>query len=365
MISLSLAQCAKTNLSNVPITDGQIVFCTDTGEFYRDVGSTRIPMALIVDSVSSLPLAPITNKFYFVSPYLYMFNGEDWIQINEPSLIFATSKEDFGTGDTNKLYIDTTNNKTYRFDGTSYVAMTGDTYSVATQTTDGLMSASDKVNLDKTEGHTIKSDVPENAVFTDTVYDDTSIKASIKANTDALGGHTVKSNVPADARFTDTTYSVASTSTSGLMSSDDKTKLNGIEAGAQVNAVISVNDKTGAVTLTKDDLGLGSVDNTTDSEKSVKYATTAGNVNGTVAISHGGTGATTASTALSNLGAMASNLKGAANGVAELDANGKVPSSQLPSYVDDVLEFAGKANFPASGETGKIYTDTDTNLTYR
>lgn len=57
--------------------------------------------------------------------------------------------------------------------------------------------------------------------------------------------------------------------------------------------------------------------------------------------------------------------KGAASGIAELDENGKVPSSQLPSYVDDVLEYDAKANFPSTGEAGKIYVDTSTNLTYR
>ena len=62
---------------------------------------------------------------------------------------------------------------------------------------------------------------------------------------------------------------------------------------------------------------------------------------------------------------LAANLKGAANGVAELDANGKVPAAQLPSYVDDVLEYNGVASFPATGETGKIYVDTATNKTYR
>ena len=58
-------------------------------------------------------------------------------------------------------------------------------------------------------------------------------------------------------------------------------------------------------------------------------------------------------------------LKGAANGVAELGADGKVPSSQLPSYVDDVLEYANSAAFPASGEAGKIYVAQDTNKVYR
>ena len=45
--------------------------------------------------------------------------------------------------------------------------------------------------------------------------------------------------------------------------------------------------------------------------------------------------------------------------------DGKVPSSQLPSYVDDVLEFANLASFPTTGESGKVYIAIDTNVTYR
>lgn len=66
--------------------------------------------------------------------------------------------------------------------------------------------------------------------------------------------------------------------------------------------------------------------------------------------------------------------KGSANGVAELDANGKVPANQLPSYVDDVIEgyFYGSKFYEETehvteitGETGKIYIDLHTNKTYR
>lgn len=45
--------------------------------------------------------------------------------------------------------------------------------------------------------------------------------------------------------------------------------------------------------------------------------------------------------------------------------NGKIPESQLPSYVDDVLEFTSIADFPTPGEEGKIYVALDTNNTYR
>lgn len=50
---------------------------------------------------------------------------------------------------------------------------------------------------------------------------------------------------------------------------------------------------------------------------------------------------------------------------ADLDENGHVLTSQLPSYVDDVIEGASLESFPAEGESGKIYVALDTNKTYR
>lgn len=59
------------------------------------------------------------------------------------------------------------------------------------------------------------------------------------------------------------------------------------------------------------------------------------------------------------------NTKGKANGLASLDDSGKVPSTQLPSYVDDVLEFTQLDQLPKPGESGKIYIVTSTNIQYR
>ncbi|NBU82025.1 MAG: hypothetical protein EBS55_10300, partial [Flavobacteriaceae bacterium] len=57
--------------------------------------------------------------------------------------------------------------------------------------------------------------------------------------------------------------------------------------------------------------------------------------------------------------------KGNANGYASLDGSGKVPSTQLPSYVDDIIEVANYASLPVTGETGKIYITLDNNKIYR
>jgi len=84
-------------------------------------------------------------------------------------------------------------------------------------------------------------------------------------------------------------------------------------------------------------------------------------------LSGSNTGDETSATIISKLGYTPEsiNSKGAANGYAPLGSDSKIPSAYLPSYVDDVLEFASYAALPTSGETGKIYVTTDTNYEYR
>ncbi len=68
-----------------------------------------------------------------------------------------------------------------------------------------------------------------------------------------------------------------------------------------------------------------------------------------------------------NLGFTPENVanKGVANGYAPLDGTAKIAAAYLPSYVDDVLEFANFAAFPGTGETGKLYIAIDTLAEYR
>ncbi|CAB5225744.1 hypothetical protein UFOVP758_14 [uncultured Caudovirales phage] len=117
-------------------------------------------------------------------------------------------------------------------------------------------------------------------------------------------------------------------------------KVNGIEAGAQVNTVASVNSKTGTVVIATTDLS--------DFNSAVDARITSSKL----------------TTELGYTPENAAN-KGQANGYASLDSSGLVPSSQLPSYVDDVLEYANLASLPGTGATGKIYVAIDTGKTYR
>lgn len=62
---------------------------------------------------------------------------------------------------------------------------------------------------------------------------------------------------------------------------------------------------------------------------------------------------------------ISTNWRGQADGLASLDNTGKVPTAQLPSYVDDVEEYVDLASFPVTGESAKIYVAIDTGKTYR
>ena len=151
-------------------------------------------------------------------------------------------------------------------------------------------------------------------------------------NADTVNNHTVEADVPTDAKFTDTVYTHPTS---------------GVTAGTYKSVTV---DNKGHVTAGSNPTtlaGYGITDAAAKSHTHDDRYYTESEIN-------------------TKLNAkLNTSLKGAASGLAELDANGKVPSAQLPSYVDDVLEYTAKTNFPSTGETGKIYVDTTTNKTYR
>ena len=138
---------------------------------------------------------------------------------------------------------------------------------------------------------------------------------------------------------------------------EEKTKLAGIEAGATKTVIDT------ALNSTSENPVQNKVINSALADK----VPTSRTVNGK---------ALSANITLTadDVDAIPADQKGANNGVAELDATGKVPSAQLPSYVDDVIEgyySGGKFYKEAAhtnvitGEAGKIYVDLTTNKTYR
>ncbi|MFF9541305.1 hypothetical protein ACF1BU_35240 [Streptomyces sp. NPDC014724] len=57
--------------------------------------------------------------------------------------------------------------------------------------------------------------------------------------------------------------------------------------------------------------------------------------------------------------------RGVPGGYAPLDSSALIPSTYLPSYVDDVVEGSALETFPTTGEGGKIYVAVDTGKIYR
>ena len=138
--------------------------------------------------------------------------------------------------------------------------------------------------------------------------------AQVNVGTNIAQGTRTATTVPiTSSTGSNATLDVATASLAGVMSSADKTKLNGIATGAQVNTVTSVATKTGAVTLVKGDVGLGNVDNVQQ---------------------------------------IPMTQKGANNGVATLDATGNVPTEQLGN-AQTKLEF--HATDPIEPEIGSMW----------
>lgn len=203
-----------------------------------------------------------------------------------------------------------------------------------------------------------------------------------------VNGYTVAKNVPSNAKFTDTTYDDVTTSTRGLMTAADKTKLDGIASGATKYShprftektsgfyKIAVNNEghvTGTTNVAKSDItgligGTPSLEGHTHDDR--YYTETEVN---TKLATKSNTGHTHTKSEITDLATWAtadtkpsynfSEIGGSVDVTKQL--SGKIPEANLPSYVDDVLEYNSKSNFPTSGETGKIYVDISTNLTYR
>ena len=138
---------------------------------------------------------------------------------------------------------------------------------------------------------------------------------------------------------------LATSAANGLMSKEDKAKLDGVEARAN-NYVHPANH---AATMITEDTDHRFV---TDAEKAAwnakpddKEDIGLGNVTNDAQVKR--------------------SEMGVANGVATLDENGQVPAAQLPSFVDDIVEYDNFEAFPDAGEEGKIYVDKATNTTYR
>lgn len=170
-----------------------------------------------------------------------------------------------------------------------------------------------------------------------------------------VNNHTVNSDVPANAKFTDTTYQSKAAVSGG-------TDVSLVTTGEKY---IWNNKTANTGTVTKVTAGTGLSIGTTAGGN----FTTSGTINHTNAVTAQNTQAIypikiDAQGHISAYGSAVTPLTASST----LDATkleGTVPTACLPSYVDDVLQYDKKADFPATGETGKIYVDKTTNLTWR
>ena len=285
-----------------------------------------------------------------------------------------------------QLAYDTTNNVLKIFNGTAYVSVDGASgtvtsvtgtapisvtsgntpavsISAATTSAAGTMSASDKTKLNAISG-TNTGDQNISGIATNA----SAITALVEKNETqdtAIALNTAKTGITSTQASAIETNSakVGITSTQASAITANTAKESNVDTNLSVTAngtslVVNSSDGTNA-TLPA---ATGSTWGVLSDEL---YNTFNGKVNSNTAI----TGATKAKITFDSKGLVTGGANLVAADIPALDASkittGTIAAGLLPSYVDDVLEYAALANFPATGETGKIYVATGTNKTYR
>lgn len=336
MANLSLCEIAQSQLSQTPIISGQLVCCTDTGNFYKDTQSNRISLSTDIIVVNSLPLAPITNKIYLLIPdKIYVYDGNDWNLLNEkPKNINILEKIE--------------------------VALT----------------TALKSNYDKAYTHSTQAHAPSNAqanVIEIVKVNGTALTPSSKAVNVIVPTKVSQLTNDAGYKTTDnnTTYDLGASASA----TNGNVKINMTGSNSTTDSV-SVKG-SGSVVVTSDADGIITVTGTDTKYSHPNSGVTAGTYKSVTVNQQGHVTAGTNPTTLAGYGitdAVKSSEKGTTNGIATLGSDGKVLSAQLPSYVDDVIEgYLNSGKFykepehttEITGEAGKIYVDLTSNKTYR
>lgn len=254
MANLSLREVAQSQLDQAPVIDGQLIVCTDTGSTYRDIGTRRIQISKDLEIVSSLPLAPLSNKIYYLRPdSLYVYSGDDWILLN-PSKFTLESDKNAVNGEVNiNLILNGTAQDKIKIAGGGVTTVTtGETGDITIDTPhpDDLLAALTNDEIDAITGGMVDDSgnpLPTPQVVVDdekkswldragAVHLWKTIEAMLGTKVDKIEGFGLSSNDYTTeeknklASLSDP--DVATTENNGLMSSADKAKLDGIEAEA-------------------------------------------------------------------------------------------------------------------------------------
>lgn len=264
MANLSLREVAQSQLDQAPVIDGQLIVCTDTGSTYRDIGTRRIQISKDLEIVSSLPLAPLSNKIYYLRPdSLYVYSGDDWILLNPSKFTLEADKNAVnGEVNINLILNGTAQDKIKIAGGGVTTVTTGETGDITIDTPhpDELLAALTNDEIDAITGGMVDDSgnpLPTPQVVVDAtltvsgraadekkswldragaVHLWKTIEAMLGTKVDKIEGFGLSSNDYTTeekkklASLSDP--DVATTENNGLMSSADKAKLDGIEAGA-------------------------------------------------------------------------------------------------------------------------------------
>lgn len=315
---LSIFRGTQAECSARPVSDGTLLFATDTKKIYLDKDSSRIEMSSVDDLGNYVTKEQLTTAL---------------------------------NGKANTTHTHTQDQITGFKDALAGKASTSHSHSVASGSASGFMSAADKQKLDGIAAGANKYTLPI-------------------ASSTALGGVKIgykESGKNYSVKLDDNNQAYVTVPWTDTTSKDTNTTYTLTKNGS----TITLEGSDGSSTAVNDDnttYSLGSFGITaTAAELNYVDGVTSNiqtQLNSKAASSHNHSAANITSGTLS-ADRIPTITDGKIQSVSASKITGTIPQSILPSYVDDVLEYENLAAFPKTGESGKIYVADDTNKTYR
>lgn len=370
---MALFKILKGKANDLPTTyhEGYCYFTTDTGKFYIDISNTQADSSRVELNAATADTALVANSVA-------------WSNVsnkpNSGSYVWSVVKKSNGvmTIDTNGTSTDVT---VYSLPTASSSTLGGIKVGSNLSISDGVLSGKPgtvtSITLKAGEG--ISLDTNNTAITSSGTRTITntgvrsvtsgSTNGTINVNTNGTNAEVAVKGLAA-AAYKGVTDNSASTA---ITSSDTNliTARTLYYAGyVKSSGVTSITLKAGTgISLDTDNTAITSTGTRTITNTGVRSVGT-GSTNGTISVNTGGT---TTEVAVKGLGSNAytstayipTSQKGAASGVAPLNDSSKIDATYLPSYVDDVLEYASTASFPETGTSGIIYLAQNTGFIYR
>lgn len=346
MALLNVIRGEESKILSQPVSDGALLFATDTKKIYLDKGSERIEIASIQDLSNYVTSSQLQEGLNTKAPLSHSHTVSQVTDL-DTTISAAIGEEASARQKQDQLLEQAIEDKLGADDiiAGSNVQVSHDDESghITISATDTKYTAGTGLGMISNGFYILNGGVGLNQLANDSVSEDKLVDGAVDTTKIANGA------VTADKLAEGVIPEIPEVTLASLGVTASAQELNYTD-GVTSNIQTQLNGKA-AVSHTHDDRYYteSETNNLLEAKANTSHTHSADNI-------------TSGILALDRIPTI---TDAKIQGMSASKLTGTIPQANLPSYVDDVLEYNGQSNFPEEGETGKIYVDTSTNRTYR